>query len=124
MTQDIDDFKIKISEVKQPPCLLMVEVLGLMEVCQVLVISEDLDEERGSVEVMPLGLQGADDCEEFSVIDVAVLLSWDEQLGKVGAGVPIAIGISLKKNSVRGIFRVISGNGERLGEVWKVEDRA
>ena len=49
-----------------------------MEVCQVLVVSEDLDEEGGSVEVVSSGLQSADDCKEFMVIDVVVSFSWYE----------------------------------------------
>ena len=52
MARDIDDLEVKISEVKQPPCLVVVEILGLMEVCQVLMVSEDLDREEGSIEVM------------------------------------------------------------------------
>ena len=56
----------------------MVEVLGLMEVHQVLVISEDLDEEEGSMEVMPPGLQGTDDYKELLVINVIVSFCRDE----------------------------------------------
>ena len=51
----MDDLEVKISEVKQPLCLAMVEVLCLTEVCQVFVVSEDLDRKEGSVEVVPLG---------------------------------------------------------------------
>ena len=39
----MDDFKIKVSEVEQPLSLTVVEVLGLMEVCQIFVVCEDLD---------------------------------------------------------------------------------
>ena len=116
----MDDFKIKIGKVKQPPCLVMVEVLGLTEVHQVLVVSNDLDRERRAVEVVPPGLQGMDDCKEFLVVDDIVVLSWDERLGEVGAGVPVAIQVSLKKDSARDILRSIGGNGERFGEVWEV----
>ena len=75
---DVDDFEIKISEVEQPACLATVEVLCLMEVRQVLVICEDLDGEWGSMEVVPPGFQGTDDCEKFSVVDVVVPFCWNE----------------------------------------------
>ena len=52
---DVNDFEIKISEIKQPLSLAVVEVLGLTEVCQVLVVSEDLDREWGSMEIMSPG---------------------------------------------------------------------
>ena len=49
---DMDNFQIEVCKVKQPPCLVAVEVLGLMEVCQVLVVSEDLDGEWRTMEVV------------------------------------------------------------------------
>ena len=62
-----------------------------MEVGEVLMVSKDLYREWGSMEVMSPGFQGADNSEEFSVIDVIVSFCWREQLGEVGAGVPFAI---------------------------------
>ena len=50
--QDVDDFQIKVCEIQQPLDLVTVEVLGLTEVCQVLVVSEELDREWGAIEVM------------------------------------------------------------------------
>ena len=119
---NMDDFEIKVCKVKQPPCLSTVEILCLMEVRQVLVVGKDLDGERGSVEVVPPRLQGTDNGKEFSVVDVVVMLCWDERLGEVGAGVPIAIRVGLKEDGTRGIFQGISGNHKRFGEVWEVED--
>ena len=55
-----------------------IEVLGLTEVRQVLVIHEDLDGKWGPVEVMSPGFQGTDDGEELSVVDVVVAFCWDE----------------------------------------------
>ena len=95
---DMDDFEIEICKVKQPPCLATVEVLHLTEVRQVFVVSKDLDREWGSVEVIPPGFQGADDGKELSIIDVIVLLCWDEQLREIGARVPVAIRVSPKKD--------------------------
>ena len=74
----MDDLEMEIHKIKQPPCLSAVKVFCLTEVCQVLVVSEDLDGEEGPVEIVSLGFQSTDDCEEFSVVDVVVLFSWDE----------------------------------------------
>ena len=95
----MDDLEIKICKVEQPSCLATVEVLGLTEVCQVLVICEDLDGEWGSVEVMSPGFQSADDGKELPVVDVIVLFCSDERLGEIRAGMPIAIGVGLKEDS-------------------------
>ena len=88
---DMDDLEIEVCKIEEPSHLMTVEVLGLMEVCQVLVVGKDLNGEWGSVEVMSPGFQGADNGEELPVIDIIVLFCWDEQLGEVGAGVPVAI---------------------------------
>ena len=53
---DVDDFQIEVHKVEQPSRLVMVEVLCLLEVCQVLMIHKNLNGERGSVEVVPPGL--------------------------------------------------------------------
>ena len=55
----------------------------MMEVHQVLVVCEDLDREKGSMEVVSLGFQGMDDYKEFTVIDVIISFDGDERLGEV-----------------------------------------
>ena len=54
-------------------------------------ISKDLDGEGGTMEVMSPGLEGADDSQEFSVINVIVLFCRGKGLREVGTGVPFAI---------------------------------
>ena len=98
--QDMDDLEVKICKVKQLPGLAAVEVLGLMEVHQILVVSEDLNGKGRSVKVVPSGLQGMDDGKELLVIDIIVLFCRDEQLGEVGAEMPITIGISLEEDGI------------------------
>ena len=124
MAWDMDDFEIKISKFEQPPCLSMVEVLCLTEIRQVLVICKDLYGERGAVEVVSPGLQGADDGEEFSVIDVVVSFRGDERLREIGTGVPVSICVGLKEDCARGVFGGIGGNGKGFGEVGEMEDGA
>ena len=102
--QDMDDFKVEVSKVEKPPCLTVVEVLWLMEVCQILVVCKDLDGERGTMEIVSPGFQSVDDCKELSVIDVVVLFCRDKQLGEVGTGMPIAIGVCLEEDGTRGVL--------------------
>ena len=58
----MNDLQIKVSKIKQLPGLVMVEILGLTEVYQILVVCEDLNRERGAVEVVSSRLSGMDDC--------------------------------------------------------------
>ena len=117
---DVDHFQVKVCEVNEPAGLSSVEVLGGMEVGEVFVVGEDLDWERGSVEVVPPRFQGSDDSEEFSVVNVVVPFSWGERLREVGTWVPFAVGVGLKKDGARSILRGISSNGEGCGGVREV----
>ena len=94
----MDDPQIKVCKIEQPPGLVAVKILSLTEVRQVLVVGEDLDGEGRSMEVVSPRLQGVDDCKECLVIDVIILFSRDEQLGEVGAGVPVTVGVGLKED--------------------------
>ena len=100
----MDDFEVKISEVEQPLCLTAVEILSLTEVRQVLMVHKDLDGKGGAMEIVPPGLQGADDGEEFSVVDVIIAFCWDEQLREIQAGMPIAVGVSLEEDGAGGVL--------------------
>ena len=68
----VDHFEVEVSKVNKPTCLAAVKHLGLTEIGQVLVVGEDLYWEGGTMEIMAPGLQGANDCKEFSVIDVVI----------------------------------------------------
>ena len=54
-------------------------------------ISENLDGEGGTVEVVSPGFEGMDDCQEFSIIDIIIPFCWREGLREVRTGVPFAI---------------------------------
>ena len=75
-------------------------------------IGKDLDGESGTVEVMSPGLEGTDDSQEFSVINVIVPFCWREGLREVGTGVPFTIRVGLEKDGIRCIFGRISGDCE------------
>jgi len=55
------------------------------------VVGKDLDREWRAVKVVSPGFKGADDSEEFAVIDIIVLFCLRERLGEVGTGVPIPV---------------------------------
>jgi len=86
------------------------------------VVGEDLDWEGGAVKVVSKGFESANYGEEFAVIDVVVSFCLRERLGKVGAGVPIAIRVSLEEYSSGRGFRGVGGDGERCGEIREMED--
>ena len=71
------------------------KVLGLFEIPHVLVVSDDRHQVFYSSEVMSSLFECLDDCQEFSVIDVIIPLSWGEGGRMVGTGVEISIGILL-----------------------------
>ena len=54
--------------------------MGLAEVGKVLVVGEDLHREGGAVKVMAPGFQGADNGEEFAVINVVITFGGGEGL--------------------------------------------
>ena len=116
-------FQVDVGQVDKPVGLLMIKGLGGAEIGEVFVVGEDLYGEQGSVEVVLPGFQGPDDSKEFSVINVIVSFCWRGQLGKVGAGVLIAIRVSLEEDHARGVFGGISCNGKGGSEVWEVEYR-
>ena len=85
-------------------------------------VGEDLYWKGEAMEVVAPRFQGADDGEEFAVVDVVVALSGGEGLQEVGARVPVTVGVGLEENSTGHVFRRISGNGERGGEIREVEN--
>ena len=117
----MDHFEVKVSKVNKPTRLVTVKRLGLMEIGQVFVVSEDLYWERGAMEVMTPRLQGVDDGKEFAVIDVVVAFSGGKGLQEVEARVPVTVGVGLEEDGTGCMFRCISGNGEGGGEIREVE---
>ena len=54
--------------------------LGLAEIGEVLVVSEDLYGEGGTMEIVVPRFQGANDSKEFTVVDVVIPLGGGEGL--------------------------------------------
>ena len=76
----MDHFEVEVSEVNEPACLAAVKRLGLTEVGEVFVISEYLHRKGRTMEIVAPGFQGANDGEEFAVVDVIVALGGGEGL--------------------------------------------
>ena len=91
--------EIKVQKEKGPTSLLSREFARVFEIGQVLMISEDRDRVRSSLQVLfPLS-KSEDNSKEFPVIDVVVALGQQEGLGKVSAGVKVSCCISLHQDS-------------------------
>ena len=99
-----------------------VERLGLAKVGKIFVVGEDLYRERGTMEGVAPGFQGANDGEEFTIINIVVPLGGGEGLRQVGTWVPVTIGVGLEEDGARRMFGGIRGDGEGSREVREVKD--
>ena len=73
--------------------------LGLMEVCQVLVIGEQGDRVSSPLEIMSPMIKGMYDSKQFTIIDIIILFCTGESLGKVCTRMEVTISISLHEDS-------------------------
>ena len=119
---DMDHFQVEVGKVNEPTCLAAVKHLGLAEIGKVLVVGKNLYRKGRAMEVVAPRLQGANDGEEFAVIDVVISFGWREGLGEVGTRVPVTIRIGLEEDGTRCVFRGVCGNSEGGGEVGEVKD--
>ena len=87
----MDHCEVEICKVQEPVSLASIQGLRFAEVGQIFVVRENLDWERGTMEIVPPGFESTDDSEEFSVINIVISFCWREGLGEVGAGVPFAV---------------------------------
>ena len=88
--------EIKFGQVEQPPGLLVIQIVRLVEVGQVLVISKDFDCGGGTEKVVVPGIQCSHDGEQFSVVDVIVALGGDKCLGQIGTRTQFIVDIPLE----------------------------
>ena len=67
--------------------------------------------------------KGKNDGEELSVVDVIIMLSWEEHLGEVSARIEISIGVFLHKNCSSSKERGIRHNVEGTRNIRDCQDR-
>ena len=79
-------------------CLLAREFTGVLDVGDILVVGDDGDGKRSSLEVVFLLGESKDDCKQFLVINIVVSFGKGEHFGEVGTGMKVAIDILLHKN--------------------------
>ena len=71
---------VKVLEKEGPVSLVMRKLARILEVGQVLMVSEDRDRMGGALQVLFPFCQGKDDGEKLSIIDIIVLFSGREGL--------------------------------------------
>src|ERR1700753_2094825 len=89
------EYNIEPGEVERPPGLPPVEMLGLPEVLQILVVGPDLHRVFCSLKEMPPFLKRSDNGEHLLVVDLVVPLGVVEALGEKGHWVPFLVGAQL-----------------------------
>ena len=96
--------------------------MGVFDIREILMISDDGDSKRSSLEVVfPLS-ESKDDCKQFSVVNIVVSFSEGECFGEVGTGIKVAVDILLHKNSSCCKERGVSHEGEGSRGVRDGED--
>ena len=89
---------VKILEKEEPASLAMRELARILEVRQVLMVSEDGDRMWGVLQVLFPFAQGKDDGEKLSIIDIIVSFCCREGFGEVCAGVKVTRGVRLRQD--------------------------
>ena len=72
------DCKVEVSKQEVPSCMSLIEVLHLLPVFQVSMVCEYSDGFLRSLEEYPPVFKSFDDCQEFFVVGVIVLLGISE----------------------------------------------
>src|ERR1700743_3643012 len=91
------EYNVEPGEVERPPGLPPVEMLGLPEVLQILVVGPDLHWVLRSLKEMPPLLKRSDNGEHLLVVDLVVPLGVVEALGEKGHWVPFLVGAQLRE---------------------------
>ena len=95
----MDEDEVETREVFLPTCLTAAKLLRVFEVREVLVIRQDSERMGSAFEIVMPFLEGADDGEKLTVINIVVAFCIVERAGHESNWMPIAIGILLTKNS-------------------------
>jgi hypothetical protein len=89
------EFNVKHRQDQLPVCLVASQLLGNMEVEQILMICEDDNRVWVSFKVIAPFSECPDDCEQLPVKDLVITFSRVKGLGEVTAGMILTIVISL-----------------------------
>ena len=89
---------VKILEKEEPASLAMRELARILEVGQVLMVSEDGNRMWGVLQVLFPFAQGKDDGKKLSIIDIIVSFCCREGFGEVCTGVKVTRGVRLHQD--------------------------
>ena len=81
---------VKILKKEGPATLVMRELVRVLEIGQVLMVSEDGDRMWGVLQVLFPFIQSEDDGKKLLIIDIVVLFHCREGLGEVHAGMKVS----------------------------------
>ena len=94
-----------------------------MEIGEVLMVVEDDSRERGSLDVVAPGAEGANDAKKLSIVDLIVSFSGGKGLRNEGTRMPYVINVVLVENGTCGEEGGISLNLKWLCAIWNKKDR-
>ena len=77
----------------------------------------------GASEIVAPLLQGLDDSEEFSVVNVIVSFGGGEGGRMISAGMKVSVGVLLHEYSSRGSEGGVGHDKERFGHIWHLDHR-
>ena len=86
-------------------------------------VGPDFERLRMSFKVVAEVFKGADDGEEFFVVDIVVLFGWQHGFGVKGNRVPAIKSIWLFQDGPKGKVACVCDDAERQGRVWEAQDR-
>ena len=84
----------------------------ILKVGQVLVVSDDGDRMRCTLNVLTPFSESKDDCKEFAVINIVVSFGWEESTREVGTRMEITVGIRLEQDGACCEQRGVGHNGK------------
>lgn len=93
--------EVVVCKLREPVSLSTVQLRGLLEVLQVLVISEDLDNMLRSQEILTPLFQRMHDGQQLLVIDLIVAFCHGHSFGKIGDRAPFFL-LLLRQNGSDG----------------------
>ena len=71
---------------------------GIFKVGQVLVVGDNGNRMRCTLNVLTPFSEGKDDCKELAVVNIVVSFGGEKSTGEVGAGMEITVGIRLEQD--------------------------
>src|SRR5271169_4938526 len=119
----MEEGEVEPGQVKGPSGLPPVEVLGLLEVLQVLVVGPNLYRVLSAFEEVPPLFERPDDREHLLVVDLVVTLHVVEALGVEGDRVPLPVRARLREYRAGREVGAVSLETVRPSGVRKNQDR-